>query len=125
MRKPHVSNLAVGTTGEEAALAFLTARGYVLLHRNFRVPTGEIDLVLEKGAELIFVEVKTRRGRSHGHPSEAVGWRKQRRIVRTALWYAQQNGMLDRNMRFDVVSVMLAPDGSCSIEHIVSAFDAE
>jgi putative endonuclease len=50
-----------GAAAEHGVLADYRARGYRLICRRWRGPGGEIDLVLEKEGEAIFVEVKSAR----------------------------------------------------------------
>src|SRR5579883_2093998 len=71
----------LGRTGERLAGEHLIRCGYRVLERNFRCRYGEIDLVAEDEQDLIFVEVKTRRGDAYGRPEEAVTRRKQRKII--------------------------------------------
>ncbi len=52
----------LGDFGEQAAAAHLLKQGYALLARKWRSTGGELDLVMRDGAELVFVEVRTRRG---------------------------------------------------------------
>ena len=63
---------ALGHWGESVAATHLEAKGYVILARNWRCRLGEIDLVAQLGDVVIFVEVKTRRGRDFGLPEEGV-----------------------------------------------------
>lgn len=98
------SNTEKGSQAEQAACAYLEARGLRLVTRNYRCPLGEIDLIMEDGDILVFVEVRSRRHRRFGDPLETVGRRKQRRISLTASWYLQ--GHVDkRACRFDVVAL--------------------
>ncbi len=117
------SNRTLGKSGEKAALNFFTQRGYTLLERNYRVPCGEIDLIFEKQQVLIFVEVKARRSSRYGLPQEAVGHTKQQRIIKAAMWYCQEKGLQDCELRFDVIALMFHPDGRCDVDHIPNAFD--
>lgn len=80
------------------------AAGYVVLDRNWRVPGGEIDLVVGKADEIVFCEVKTRRSRRYGAAVEAVDHRKQRFLRRTAMSWLDAHGRRGR-LRFDVASV--------------------
>ena len=57
-----------GQKGEAWAAAYLRRRGYRVLARNYRVPSGEIDLILQRGNLLVFAEVKSRRGGGKGSP---------------------------------------------------------
>ncbi|HEX2028238.1 MAG TPA: YraN family protein, partial [Nitriliruptorales bacterium] len=74
----------LGSRGEELAAAFLEARGYCIVARNWRPGTGELrgelDLVAVRGGVVAFVEVKTRRSEAFGGPFTAVTWSKQARI---------------------------------------------
>jgi putative endonuclease len=93
-----------------------------ILDRRFRVRLGEIDLIAEQTGQVVFVEVKARRGRGYGAPSEAVTKTKRERLGRVALAYLQRRGWLDRPCRFDVVEVMAGPGAELEVRHIVDAF---
>ena len=98
----------LGRTGERLAAERLQQSGYVILERNFRCRYGEMDLVAEHGSDLVFIEVKTRRGRSHGLPEEAVNLRKQQKIIQVGQYYLFiTNADLARSWRVDVVAVQL------------------
>jgi putative endonuclease len=110
---------ARGRAGEEAAQALIERSGYRIVDTNVRFGrtsglTGEIDIVAWDGPTLCFVEVKTRRGTpGRVFPEEAMTERKQRQIARLALAYAAKTDLLsgdsDVGLRFDVVTVILAP----------------
>ena len=85
--------------------------GYRILERNFRSRYGEIDIVAEDGDDLVFVEVKTRRGVAYGLPEEAVTVRKQRKLVELALYYLDMHACSERSWRIDVVAVQLSSSG--------------
>jgi len=89
----------------------LISDGYRILERNFRCHYGEIDLVAEDEHDLIFIEVKTRRGDAYGCPEEAVTVRKQRKIVQIAHYYLDFYGYLERSWRVDVVAVQMSRSG--------------
>jgi putative endonuclease len=101
----------LGRTGERLAAGALVKHGYRVLEHNFRCRYGEIDIVAEEGADLVFVEVKTRRGQSHGLPEEAVTWRKARKLAEVATCYLDQHACSERAWRIDVVAVQLSSDG--------------
>jgi putative endonuclease len=113
---------ALGKWGEEQAVQYLRNQGLKILERNFRTPVGEIDIVAQSRKELLFVEVKTRRGDRFGLPQEAVGVRKQRQIIRTAQWYLQQKGGGKLQPRFDVVAILCQSDKAVKIQHLPNAF---
>ena len=111
-----------GRRGEDLAVAFLLSKGYLILERNWRRKTGEIDIIAELSGTLVFCEVKSRTGLSCGTGAEAVDGRKQRRILRTALLYMQHFRKSGCLCRFDVIEVFLAASDRQSVHHIPNAF---
>ncbi|WP_417909775.1 YraN family protein [Candidatus Electronema sp. PJ] len=110
-----------GRNGEEAAVRFLAAQGYVILARNCRLPSGEIDIIARDGDCLVFVEVKTRRSQQFGSPFEAVNSRKQQRLTAAALEYMAEHH-LDMPSRFDVAAVV-PEKGAFRVELLTNAFE--
>ncbi len=86
---------------------------------------GEIDIVARDGGDLVFVEVKTRRSDTDSAASEAVGFRKRGRIVRTALNYLDERGLGEVGCRFDVAEVYFVNGRPVTVEVIKGAFSAE
>jgi putative endonuclease len=116
----------LGSGGERLAASWLEARGYRILGMNWRCPYGELDLIAEQMGELVFVEVKTRRGVAMGTPEEAVTPVKQRRLIAAAQTYLMEHGAEDRPYRIDVVAVQLAPTGKLlDVRHHPSAVALE
>ncbi|MFG1602424.1 YraN family protein [Actinoplanes sp. NPDC049265] len=113
---------AVGEYGEHVAERYLTAAGLVVLNRNWRCSEGEIDLVLRDGDDVVFCEVKTRRGDTFGRPAEAIRWQKVRRLRRLAACWLAETEVHPHEVRFDVVEVMPQPQGAAMVEHIRAAF---
>jgi putative endonuclease len=112
----------VGAHGEELAAKHLAASGYRLLDRNWRWRQGEIDLVVEKGGEIVFVEVKTRRSHAFGTPEEAVTRAKQRKLIRAAQAYLASRGRSDIRWRIDVIALDLSAQGEViRLEHFENA----
>ena len=114
----------LGKLGEAAAAAYLEDRGHRILERNARAGGVEIDLIVERGGTVVFVEVKTRRSRAFGAPEEAVDARKQKRIVRGAAAWLRERDRRPRRVRFDVITCRPAAQGRWQIRQIESAFDA-
>lgn len=110
----------LGRAGEERAAQYLTERGYTILDRNWRCPDGEIDLVASVGADLVVVEVKTRRGEAFGHPWSAVDARKQARLWRLgAAWAAAHPQCArGRRLRLDAIGIVGRDPGTASVEHL-------
>lgn len=111
---------ALGIKGEDMAADYLSANGYVILERRFRIHSIEIDIIASKGKELVFVEVKTRSSDFFASPESAVDVKKQRRMILAADYYARERG-IDADVRFDIVSVVRNRDGE-HISHIKNAF---
>ncbi|NOZ33497.1 MAG: YraN family protein [Alphaproteobacteria bacterium] len=108
-----------GHLGELLAALWLQARFYTVLHRRFKTPLGEIDIIARRGKTLVFAEVKTRRTKS-GH-TDALGAANQPRIIAAARWWlATHPEAAGLNLRFDVI--VLAP--YCWPVHVRGAFDA-
>jgi putative endonuclease len=101
----------LGASGERLAAATLEREGYMIVARNWRCLYGEIDLVAQDDNELVFVEVKTRRGVRMGSPEEAVSPAKRRKLLASAQTYLAERGEEQRPYRFDVVAVELDEAG--------------
>ncbi len=110
---------AFGGMGEADARRFLERKGARVLEMNYRRPTGEIDIIAQKGRTILFVEVKRRSSLRYGRPAEAVDRAKRGHILRTAALYMQEKRLGDAPVRFDVIEIL--PD---EIRHIENAFDA-
>jgi len=116
---PHVLR---GRDGEDSAAAFLAERGARLLARNVRYEDGELDLVAECGATLVFVEVKRRRTAARGDAAACVTPLKRARLLRAARrWLRENPSRTERVVRFDVIAIEDAPP---RVDWIQGAFDA-
>jgi putative endonuclease len=111
--------------GEQAAAAHLIKRGYTLLARKWRCPTGEIDLLMRDGATLVFVEVRTRRGDRLGTAEESVGRAKQAKLIALAYTYLEAAGTPDDVLwRIDVVALNIDRAGRVAqLQHIRNAIE--
>ena len=108
------SRQSLGAFGEKYARAHLARTGYRILESNVRLPSGEMDIVAEEGSTLVFVEVRTRRGRRLGTPEESITPRKARRLIALADAYLQARSLSPAQWRIDVVAVEVGPDGRVS-----------
>jgi putative endonuclease len=115
---------ALGREGEDAAAGYLQAKGYKILDRNFQIREGEIDLIAKSDDTLVFVEVKTGRSNSFGHPADKVDLRKQRRMVKAASAYLQKEEIDDMDCRFDVIAIRITRNTPI-VEHIQDAFQID
>ena len=112
----------LGAHGERIAAAYLTDSGLRVLDRNWRCRDGELDIVARDGDALVFCEVKTRRAVGFGHPVEAVGHVKQRRLrVLAQRWPAAYDEHAPE-LRFDVVGVLVQADRPALVTHLRAAF---
>jgi putative endonuclease len=114
--------LELGKEGEDLACAKVEGLGYQCIARNFRCSLGELDLIAKDGETLVFIEIKTRKGRSLDYAKEAVHARKQRQMSKVALAYMKKNKCEDAKARFDVV-VIHQKGPEREIEVIRNAFD--
>ena len=112
----------LGARGEQIAVAYLTDSGLHVLDRNWRCREGELDVVAREDDALVFCEVKTRRGTGYGHPVEAVTLAKSRRIrVLAQRWLAAHDEHA-RDVRFDVVGVLVRAGRPALVTHLRGAF---
>ena len=114
-----------GMLFERRAENFLRRQGLRLLQRNFRCRFGEIDLIMEDGETLCFIEVKYRRSQAFGGAAFSLPRGKQRRIVAAAARYLQNRGGAAPPVRFDALLIQQQPDGSEHFDWIRNAFDAD
>jgi putative endonuclease len=114
-----------GQHAESIACTYLESRGLRLVTRNFRCRSGEIDLIMEEGKTLVFVEVRLRAHRTFGTPAETIDRRKRTKLVACALHYLQRHhAMSTRPSRFDVVGLTPAED-SYRVDWIPDAIQLE
>ena len=95
-----------GKQGEALAIAYLQQHGFTILHCNWRFARYETDIIGEKDDILHFIEVKTRRSTSFGHPEESVSQKKMKHMMRCAAAYQRKYPGWKR-IQFDILSIML------------------
>ena len=110
-----------GELGERIAERWLRRQGWRLVQRRFRNGHRDIDLVVEREGLVAFVEVKARRGSEFGDPVEAVNWRKQKELSRSARVWIDRHGRSTESYRFDVVGVLVDGD-RVRVRHVADAF---
>lgn len=110
--------METGKEAENHAASFLQSRGLRLVERNYRCRMGEVDLIMEHGNTLVFVEVRLRRNERFGGAAASINGHKQRRLIHAAQHYLQQQAK-EPPCRFDAVLL----DG-IRIEWIKDAFSA-
>lgn len=118
------SSVDKGRHWESLVTHFLEEKGYQVWERNFNGQKGEIDIIACQEKTIIFTEVKARRTRQFGRPSESVTPKKQKAIIATAEEYLYKRNLYnqDWNIRYDVIGVFSPKNQSPEIEHIEDAF---
>ncbi len=95
-----------GSLGEEMAVKFLMDKSYTILHRNWRHLHWETDIIASKNSRLHFIEVKTRRTTTFGHPEDDVSKKKIKNLMGAAeeflLLYPDW-----KEIQFDILSINL------------------
>src|SRR5512134_2500280 len=91
----------LGRWGENLAAVHLQAGGLTIVERNWRCAGGEIDLVVRDGETVVFVEVKTRRGRDFGAPEEALTPHKAQKLMQLGEQYMADRDLDDVDWRID------------------------
>lgn len=111
----------IGDKAEQQALIYLQQAGLTVVTRNFHRPGGEIDLIMQDGETLVFVEVRYRKSAKFGSALESVTVQKQQRLIQTASAYIQQTPTHHPRYRFDVVAIM-PENNSFNINWLKDAF---
>jgi putative endonuclease len=115
---------AFGEKGERIAARWLVRQGWRVIQWRFRSGRRDVDLIAERDGLIAFVEVKARRGNGFGGPVEAVGWRKQRELSRSAKVWIDRHGRPDEAYRFDVIGVLIEGE-QVRVKHVEDAFALE
>jgi putative endonuclease len=124
-------NLDLGRAGEEFACRYLVAKGYRILHRNFRIGHLETDIICEDETRILFVEVKARtdtvKPSRYGRPGAACDMKKRQNLTLFAEEYLRRS-KTNKKPRIDVIEVYLRQiSGECvlsdkGLHHIENAF---
>lgn len=119
----------IGKAGEDTAVQYLLSRGYRILDRNYAntvgLRLGEIDVVAQKGDEIVFVEVKAasiEMGKEVRLPEWQVNRSKLRKMEKAAAMYLKEKRLADRDYSFDVVAVTFYPAREPEIRHLDHVF---
>ncbi len=119
---------SIGRGAEKTAENYLVGQGLTLVQRNFHGRRGEIDLIMDDGDILVFVEVRSRQSGRFGKASETIDAKKQAKLIRTAEQYLAAGASIgdqraNRICRFDTVAF----DGDATLENLLwtrNAFSA-
>lgn len=113
----------LGQSGESLAARSLERLGWTIVERNWRGPSGEVDLLALDDDVLVLVEVKTRRGAARGAAEEAINPAKAARLLRLGEEYvALHPEHQERYWRVDLIAITLDSRGMIErVNHIESA----
>lgn len=112
-----------GAQAEQFAETYLHKQGLVTFAKNYRCKLGEIDLIMQHGSTLVFIEVRLRTNRNFLSAAESVTLAKQKKIIRTAQHFLQERHLSDKYAcRFDVIA--LSSHQANTAEWIRDAFSA-
>ena len=112
-----------GNLAEDLAADYLTQKNYKILVRNFRYQKAEIDIVTEFEELIVVVEVKARSYDTLIEPQEAVTKKKIKSIVLCTDFFMRERN-LNKEVRFDIITVLPDQSGKLQINHIEDAFQS-
>jgi len=112
-----------GKIAEDLAVDFLVKAKYKILVRNFRYLKAEVDIIAEFENQIIIVEVKARHTDAFLEPQEAVNKKKIRLLISAANYFIEENN-IDKEVRFDIISVLPNKQKTLEIYHIIDAFQS-
>ena len=114
----------LGDIGERIAENYLKQKDYKILDKNFRYSKlGEIDIVAQKGAGVVFIEVKTRKKKhvSDFMPEDSITRDKQKKLIKLSQIYLSKHKLFDRSWQIDVLAVEIYRDNTSDIRHLENA----
>jgi putative endonuclease len=123
-RKIWDADHALGRRGEDVAHRYLQSKGYHVIARNYRTPSGsgELDLVASKGNALVIVEVKSRTYTNFGLPERNVDHEKELHIIRGAEDFARRAEIPLNRVRFDIIAIVFGNKKVPEIRHLEDVF---
>lgn len=105
-----------GRIGETAAAWWLRLKGWQILARRVRTPSGEVDLIARRPGLVAFVEVKARK--TGAELDHAIDERRLARVAAAAEYLAARYAEPGDDIRIDVI--LLAPGRA--LRHIENAW---
>ncbi|MBQ9753720.1 MAG: YraN family protein [Lentisphaeria bacterium] len=121
-RKAH---LKLGKFGEDTAVKLLKIKGYRILARNFRLKSGELDIVALDGLTVVFVEVKTLRRLPGFRPAGNLSLQQMRRNHTTGKLYLALFGITEVRHRYDLIEITVSrqkPGKLLNVTHTLDLF---
>ena len=114
-------HIVTGKTGESLSVKFLQEKGYRILDRNWRWKQLELDVIAQDGGQLVFVEVKSRKGKYYGTPAEFIDGSKEKKLMAAAQAYIEQIDY-EWEIRFDFIEIIFRDEQHFEINHYEDAF---
>lgn len=122
-RVPKPDKREQGNHYEALACRYLKKQGLKLVERNVLFRHGEIDLVMQDEAHLVFVEVRFRKSSHFGGALASIDIHKQHKLTKAAQSYLQSRFSNNPPFcRFDVVAIQLADTNKPEYQWIKNAF---
>ncbi|SHK24915.1 YraN family protein [Epilithonimonas mollis] len=112
-----------GKIAEDLAVDFLVKNKYKILVRNFRYLKAEVDIIAEFENQIIIVEVKARNTDAFLEPQDAVNKKKIKLLISAANYFIEENNV-DKEVRFDIISVLPNKQKTLEIHHFIDAFQS-
>ncbi|OWR15556.1 YraN family protein [Chryseobacterium sp. VAUSW3] len=112
-----------GNLAEDLAVEYLEKKNYRIIARNFRYQKAEIDIVAEFDNLIVVTEVKARSYNTLIEPQEAVTKKKIKSIVMCTDFFMQDR-TIDKQVRFDIITVLRDEKGVLQLTHIQDAFQS-
>jgi len=113
--------MKAGAQAEQWAVRHLQQQGLKLIVQNYRGRFGEIDVIMQDGAALVFIEVRLRRNADFGGAAASIDMHKQRRLIRTAQQYLAELARTPP-CRFD--AVLMDNTEGLNMQWLKNAFEA-
>ncbi len=116
-------NTNVGADIEKKAHQWLQQQGLISVALNYQCKTGEIDIIMLDGQQLVFVEVRYRKSDLFGDGLESVDWKKQQKLQKAAAHFLMIRSQFNqRPCRFDVVAARPGTESSLQWSWVKDAF---
>ncbi len=97
---------STGFFAEELALQYLRKEKFQFVARQYSCKMGELDLIMKDKNAIVFIEVRYRQSTEYGEPFETITRPKQRKLIRTALFYLKCHPWTRHfSAIFDVISI--------------------
>ena len=114
--------LSKGHAYERIAEKYLTKKDHTIKTRNYHTKRGEIDLIMQDGNTIVFIEVRYRKSSLYGTAEETITKTKQSKIIYSAKHYIAKFKLWNMNARFDVITIKPNSSNQIEINWLKNAF---